>query len=180
MDVLVQLEEAPANSLLLAHVNSVPSPLGSERTSRDVVTLYAEPSPESVALALAAAMESRRDVDGEGADAMRHLAISPERGAVGDAAWRDDLTGQLMSEDVDIPLAMLHETATRLLHDCGHLIRAMAAGLAMPDWPEGMRRAINFTFAPAMLAPAVGAAAGDGFLDSLREADGAGYDFYGD
>jgi heme A synthase len=75
---------------------------------------------------------------------------------------------------------MLRETAASLLLECGHLIRAMSAGLSMPDWPEGVRRAINFTFAPAMLAPAVGAAAGDALLASLREADGGGYDFAGD
>src|SRR6266576_2698857 len=59
MDVLVMLEESPDHSPVLAHVNSVPSPLASsERPSRDIVTLYGEPNPESLALALAAAVES--------------------------------------------------------------------------------------------------------------------------
>ena len=60
MDVLVMLEEGSDHSPVLAHVNSVPSPLDAERPSRDVVTLYGEPSPESLALALAAAVESHR------------------------------------------------------------------------------------------------------------------------
>ena len=61
MDVLVMLEENPDHSPVLAHVNTVPSPLASaERPSRDVVTLYGAPSLESLALALAAAVECHR------------------------------------------------------------------------------------------------------------------------
>ena len=52
MDILVMLEDNPEHSTMLAHVNSVPAPLNSERPSRDVVTLYGVPSPESLALAL--------------------------------------------------------------------------------------------------------------------------------
>src|SRR5207253_4160517 len=88
MDILVMLEENPDHSPVLAHVNSVPSPLhSSERPSRDIVTLYGEPNPESLALALAAAVESHRTNDGR-TEAIRHLGIWPERGAGGDAAWR--------------------------------------------------------------------------------------------
>ena len=47
MDVLVMLEDRPEHSTVLAHVNSVPSPLNSERPSRDVVTLYGDATPES-------------------------------------------------------------------------------------------------------------------------------------
>jgi hypothetical protein len=59
----------------------------------------------------------------------------------------------------------------------------MVAGLLMPDWPEGVRRAISFTVAPAMLpaalAPSMGGFGSDALLlDSLREADG--YDVEGD
>jgi hypothetical protein len=43
MDVLVMLEESPDHSPVLAHVNSVPSPLSSERPARDIVTLYGVP-----------------------------------------------------------------------------------------------------------------------------------------
>jgi hypothetical protein len=50
MDVLVMLEDGSDHSPVLAHVNSVPSPLDADRPSRDVVTLYSVPSPESLAL----------------------------------------------------------------------------------------------------------------------------------
>ena len=177
MDVLVQLEEGPAYSSVLAHVNSVPSPLGSDRPSRDVVTLYGVPSPESLALALAAAVESQRG-GVEGGSSMRHLGIWPERGAIGDAAWRDRVTGQLMSRDVVIPLDQLRDTAGELLGECGHLFRRLLAGLLTPDWPEGTRRAITFSFTPA---PALaGVLGGEGFLDLVREGDGTSYDHEGD
>ena len=177
MDVLVQLEESSEHSSVLAHVNSVPSPLDSRAASRDVVTLYGVPSPESLALALAAAVESHRG-GRLGANVMQHLGIWPERGAVGDAAWRDPATGQLMTRDLDIPLERLRETAGELLADCGQLLRRLLAGLVMPDWPEGARRAINFTLAPLPALP--GVPCGDGLLDLVREADGSGYDFDGD
>ena len=63
MDVLVLIEENPDHSPVLAHVNSVPGPQHSDRPPRDVVTLYGVPSPESLALALAAAVESHRAAD---------------------------------------------------------------------------------------------------------------------
>ena len=179
MDVLVMLEEHPEHSPVLAHVNSVPTPLQSERPSREVVTLYGVASPESLALALAAAVESRRSSQ-ERSDAIRHLGIWPERGAIGDAAWRDGATGQLMTSDLDIPLEILRETARELLSECGALIKRLVAGLSMPDWPEGARRAISFTFSPVMALPTVGAAQLDATLEMLREADGLTYDTEGD
>lgn len=114
MDVLVMLEDGSDHPLVLAHVNSVPSSLDAERPSRDVVTLYGEPSPESLALVLAAAVESHRSGD-DHADAIRHLGVWAERGAIGDAAWRDGATGQLMTQDMDIPLEILHATAGQLV-----------------------------------------------------------------
>jgi hypothetical protein len=177
VDILVQLEERPAHSLVLAHVNSVPSPLASERPSRDVVTLYGVPSAESLALALAAAVESRRN-GGDGADAIRHLGIWPERGAVGDAAWRDRATGQLMTRDLDIPLERLRDVAGQLLGECGQLLRRLLAGLAMPDWPEDARRAINFSLAPQ--AAFAGGMSGDALLALVREGDASAYDHDGD
>lgn len=177
MDVLVQIEEGPAHSPVLAHVNSVPSPLGAGRPSRDVVTLYGVPSPESLALALAAAVESQR-AGVEGGSAMRHLGIWPERGAIGDAAWRDRVTGQLVSRDVVIPLDRLRDTAGELVAECGQLFRRLLAGLLTPDWPEGTRRAISFSFTPA---PALaGVLGGEAFLDLVREGDGTSYDHEGD
>ena len=92
--------------------------------------------------------------------------------------------GQLMTEDLDIPFDTLAESARRLLGECGSLIRQMVAGLLMPEWPEGVRRAISFTVAPAMLPAGLAPSIAGGFgsdallLDSLREADG--YDVEGD
>ena len=179
MDILVMLEEDPEHSPVLAHVNSVPSPLNSERPSRDVVTLYGVPSTEALALALAAAVESHRVSDG-GAEVIQHLGIWPERGALGDAAWRDYASGQLITRDVDIPLADLHETARQLLAESGQLIRRLVAGLLMPDWPEGARRAISFSLTPALALSAAASARMDTLLDTVREADAWAYDTEGD
>ena len=179
MDVLVMLEEGSDHSAVLAHVNSVPSPLNAERPSRDVVTLYGAPSPESLALVLAAAVESHRSGEERG-DAIRHLGVWPERGAIGDAAWRDGATGQLMTQDLDIPLEILHATAGRLLSECGQLIRRLAAGLTMPDWPEGARRAINISLGPVLELTAGARARVDTMLDNVREADGLTFEYEGD
>jgi hypothetical protein len=179
MDVLVMLEEDPSHSPVLAHVNSAPAPLGSHRTSRDVVTLYGDPTAESLALALAAAVESRRS-PGARDDAIWHLGVWPERGAVGDAAWRDEVTGQLMTRDLDIPFATLLGTAQALLGECGQAIRRMLAGLRMPDWPEGTRRSLLVSFHPAFAAPMLGEGSGDSLLAAFREADGITFDGEGD
>ena len=179
MDILVMLEDNPEHSTVLAHVNSVPAPLNSERPPRDVVTLYGVPSPESLALALAAAVESRRMPD-ERSDTIRHLGVWPERGAIGDAAWRDMSTGQLVTRDLDIPLETLVNTARQLLGESGSLIRRLVAGLAMPDWPEGARRAISFSFTPMVAMSLPGAPQLDALLESLREGAGLTYDNEGD
>ncbi len=196
MDVLVMVEEGPDHSSALAHVNSVPAPIHSDRPPRDVVTIYGVPSPESLALALAAAVESRRlgppdaPDDGAGGNSpgaslggaavIRHLGLWSERGAVGDAAWRDVQTGQLMTRDLVIPLDVLTNTAEQLLAECGQMIRRLAAGLAMPDWPEGARRAISFSLTSAPELTAAAQARLDSLLDTLREADGLAYDSDGD
>lgn len=188
MDILVLLEDgperappgAPAGSYAsgdhagpLAHVNSVAPATPFEGAPREVVTLYGTPDAESLAYALAAAVEGFR-MGGDHVGAIRHLGVWTEHGAVGDAAWRDQRTGQLLTEDLEIPAARLRETAGRLLGETGSLIRSMVAGLLMPDWPEGARRAINFSFTPSGSLPAfAGVGTGDvEFLDSLREADG--------
>ena len=178
MDVLVMLEETPEHSAVLAHVNSVPSPLSSERPSRDVVTLYGEATLESLALALAAAVESHRE-SAERSDMIRHLGLWPERGAIGDEAWRDDETGKLITRDLAIPLDAIRTTANRLLEECGISIRRLLAGLSMPDWPEGSRRAITFTLTPFALS-AAGGARFDALLEGYRLADGDFYDSEGD
>ena len=178
MDVLVMLEENPDHSPVVAHVNSVPAPLNTERPTREVVTLYGTPTSEALALALAAAVESARGGH-ESADVIRHLGVWPERGAVGDAAWRDELTGQLVTRDLDIPFETLRETSAKLLSECGQVIQRLVAGLLMPDWPEGARRAITFTLTPVFASPALAAGA-DAWLDTFREADGLAFEGEGD
>jgi hypothetical protein len=180
MDILVMLEENPDHSPVLAHVNSVPSPLhSSERPSRDIVTLYGAPTPESLALALAAAVESHRSKAGNTGEAIRHLGVWPERGAVGDAAWRD-ASGQLVTSDLEISLETLHSTARQLLVECGQLIRRLVAGLSMPDWPEGSRRAISVSIGPIMGLTGPVFAPLEAMLERLREADGLAFDTEGD
>lgn len=150
MDILVMLEESPEHSSVLAHVDSVPSAVDSERRSRDVVTLYGLATPQSLALALAALVDSLR---GEyPAGTVRHFAISGEGGASGDMAWRDASTGRLMSRDLTITREQLYETAEALLGACGSDIRRLVAGLQMADWPEGSRRAISFSLTQPALA----------------------------
>ena len=185
MDILVMLEENPEHSPVLAHVNSVPSSLDVERPSRDIVTIYGEPSAESLALALAAAVEIHRGSRRVGepltsASAIRHLGVWPERGGVGDAAWRDATTGQLVTRDLEIPLEILHATAAQLLGECGQLIRRLVAGLSMPDWPEGARRAINVTLGPIVGLTAPVFRPLESALDAWREADGLAFDYEGD
>jgi hypothetical protein len=180
MDILVMLEENPDHSPVLAHVNSVPSPLhSSERPSRDIVTLYGEANAESLALALAAAVESHRTNDGGRTEAIRHLGVWPERGAVGDAAWRD-ASGQLVTSDLEIPLETLHITAKQLLLESGQLIRRLVAGLSMPDWPEGARRAISVSIGPIMGLTAPVFAPLETVMERLREADGLAFETEGD
>ncbi|MBW8838827.1 MAG: hypothetical protein JF602_03075 [Gemmatimonadetes bacterium] len=180
MDVLVMLEENPDHSPVLAHVNSVPSPLNSaERPSRDIVTLYGAPSAESLALALAAAVECHRSTDAN-MESIRHLGVWPERGAIGDAAWRDVTTGQLMTRDLEIPLEILNSTAGRLLAECGQLIRRLVAGLSMPDWPEGARRAITVSIGPIVGLTAPVFAPLETMLDRMREAEGLTFEAEGD
>ena len=184
MDILVMLEENPEHSPVLAHVNSVPSPLEVERPSRDIVTIYGEPSAESLALALAAAVEIHRGRSGvvelPSMSAIRHLGVWPERGALGDAAWRDASTGQLITRDLEIPLDILHATAKQLLSECGQLIRRLVAGLSMPDWPEGARRAINVTLGPIVGLTAPVFRPLESALEAWREADGLAFDYEGD
>lgn len=185
MDILVMLEENPEHSAVLAHVNSVPSPLDVERPSRDIVTIYGEPNAESLALALAAAVEIHRGQRGVGqqvssTSAISHLGVWPERGALGDAAWRDGVTGQLVTRDLEIPLDILHATAGQLLAECGQLIRRLVAGLSMPDWPEGARRAINVTLGPIVGLTAPVFRPLESALDAWREADGLAFDYEGD
>jgi hypothetical protein len=180
MDILVMVEENSDHSTVLAHVNSMPAPLhGSERPSRDIVTVYGDPTVETIALALAAAVESHRDSEQSRVDTIRHLGIWAERGAVGDAAWRDE-DGQLVTRDLLIPIEQLHATARQLLDECGQLIRRLAAGLNMPDWPEGARRSISISLGPIAGITAPLFAPLEAILERLREAEGLAFEAEGD
>lgn len=170
MDILIMLDEAhesPNN--LLAHVNSVPE-RDSERPAREVITMYGEPDPERLALALAAAVESHREAN-IGPGAMRHMGVWPERGALGDSAWRD-ATGALVAYDINIPVERLQATSRDLLRDCGAMIGRLLAGLLMPDWPEGARRSIRVSLDRAYVLPALASSPLDSILEAMREGDG--------
>ena len=170
MDVFVRLQEPPEQSPVLAQVNSVPAAQASENSARTVVTLFGVPNAESLALALAAALESRDGSPGDDPLAVtRNVGVWPERGAIGDAAWLDRSTGQVVTREVQIPLAVLLETAGRLLSDCGQGIRRLLAGLLMPGMTEDSSRALAFSFAPAAAGARL---SGESLLASLREADG--------
>lgn len=176
MDILVMVEENSDQSSVLAHVNSIPAPLhGVERPSRDIVTVYGLPTAETVALALAAAVESHRDSEKGHSDTIRHLGIWAERGAVGDAAWRGT-DGQLVTRDLLIPIEQLHETARQLLAECGQLIGRLVAGLNMPDWPEGARRAISVSLGPIAGITAPVFAPLEAIVERLREAEGLAFE----
>jgi hypothetical protein len=142
-----------------------------------VVTLFGDPTPERLAMALAVAVEAHRGPF-ERSDAIRHVALWPERGAVGDTAWRDETSGDLVTHDIAISNEVLTDTAGDLLHECGRSIRRLVAGLTMPDWPEGSRRAIRFSLNSPSLLP-VGQLR-DSVLDSYRQADGLGVDSEGE
>lgn len=179
MDFLVMLEESPEQSPVLARVDSVPAVLSPERRARDVVTLYGTPRTESLALALAAAMESHR-TGGDYVGAFRHLGLWPERGAVGDEAWRDTKTGDLVTRDLDFPLDVLNPAAHELLARVGTKLQRLIAGLAMPDWPEGVLRAISISIEPVADHARGAINRLDEFLDKFREADALTFEYEGD
>ncbi len=164
----------------LAYVRGVPL-AGDVRTfgapragvGREVITLCGDVGADGLALALAAALESRRAPGCDVPGAVRYLGVWAEAGAVGDVAWRDRDTGQLHSADLAVAASTLRVNADRLLVCCGALLRQTTAKLSMADWPEGVRRAISFSFtAPDDLQPFVGDDVTDQLLASLREADG--------
>jgi hypothetical protein len=179
MDVLVMLDEPRDQSPVLARVNSVPAPQDSEQPSRDVVTLYGEPTPDAVALALAAAVECHRSAPASGAGSLESIGqvgVWPECGAVGDAAWRDD-SGALVTRDLKIPSEVLHATATQLLRECGQVIGRLVASLSMPDWPEGARRAITVSLGPILELTAPVVKPLEAMVERWREADSLAYEY---
>ena len=187
MDFLVMLEEGVDLSPVLARVDSVPSAFSHERCDRDVVTLYGVPETASLALALAAAVESHRT--GVGPGTFRHLGLLVGRGAVGDAAWRDTTTGEIVTSDLDIPLVGRQQAvedreeevavAAGGLQD-GERVQRLVAGLSMPDWPEGARRAISITLDPVIEPTRAALAKIESVLDIFRESDGMAFELEGD
>lgn len=167
LDVMVLWDQEPGMSPAIARVRSVASPETAESPSRDVVTLYGQPTAESLALALAAAVEARK----QGILATREFDVTELDGAVGGSTLRDRSTGELIRSDLKIPLTVLRETAKDLLAEGGQAIRRLLAGLLMSDWPEGTRRALSF-----QLAAAGSPARTSDMLAAVREADGADYD----
>ena len=181
MDILVLLAESDdsidgtaSGAVPIAHVRSAPDASGFDagfrRGAREVVTLYGVAEADRLAVAIAAAFEGRR-AEGIPADAIRRFGVWADRGAVGDVAWRDRNTGQLVTQDVSISAAAIAGTAGRLLIEHGHAIRQTIAGLAMTDWPEGTRRAIQVSLGH-LGQPLADSRADDALLASLREADG--------
>lgn len=163
MDVMVQWDPTEDERAAFARVNAVASPETLESPTRDIVTLYGEPTPESFALALAASVEARKR-SGVGYTT-GDIRLSAEDGAVGETSYRDVKSGEIIRRELSIPLTVLKETAAEILAEGGQGIRRLLAGLRMPDWPEGARRALGFQFAAA---PAKGSA---DTLAAHREAD---------
>ena len=91
-----------------------------------------------------------------------------------------DIELQLVTTDLEISLDTLHTTANQLLSECGQLIRRLVAGLSMPDWPEGARRAISISIGPIMGITAPVFAPVDGWMERLREADALAFETEGD
>lgn len=188
MDIFVLLAEtddsvdltAAGDSLPIAHVRSTPDSsvydAGFGRGAREIVTLYGTAEPDRLAVAIAAVFEGRC-AEGTPPDAVRRLGVWADRGAVGDVAWRDRVTGQVVTQNMAISAAAIAGTAGRLLLEHGRAIRQTIAGLAMPDWPEGTHRAIQVSLG-YVGGPFARVGAADALLASLREADGYddGYD----
>ncbi len=168
MEVMVHWDESNGSRSEVARVSSVASPDTLESPTREVVTLYGVPTPELLALALAAAVEARKAAHDR--PATREVHISESSDAVGDARWRDRATGEMIRDDLVIPLTVLKETAGDLLKECGQGIRRLLARLLMKDWPEGTRRALTLELAVA--APVRSSDA----LATMREADAGNFD----
>ena len=167
MDVTVRWDETTAGSSSIARLSAVASPDTLESPFRNVVTLFGVPTAESLALALAAAVEARKASHDDAA--LPRLDVSDVHGATGDSAWRDKRTGEVIRREMTIPLTVLRETAADLLHEGGHTIRRLLAGLLMPDWPEGTQRSLTMQLAVA------GATTGADTLQAMREADAGNF-----
>jgi hypothetical protein len=164
MDVMVQWDDSVRSTSSFARVSAVASPESLEAPTREIVTLYGTPTPESLALALAAALEARKASSGVSLTT-GDLHLTETQGAIGDAEWHDRDTGEVIRRELAIPFTVLRETARDLLAEGGQSIRRLLAGLLMPDWPEGTRRALSFQLAVA------GKPRTSDMLAEMREAD---------
>lgn len=171
MDVMVEWDQTTSETESIARVSAVASPETLETPTRELVTLYGVPTPESLALALAAAVEARK-ASVSSPVATRDLRLSASSGAVGDSAYTDVRTGEIIRRELSIPLTVLTETASELLAEGGNSIRRLLAGLLMPDWPEGTRRALTLQLAVA----GAGRRSDTVTLDALRLADAANFE----
>lgn len=147
MDVMVEWDQT-TESGALARVAAVPNAETLESPTREVVTLYGTPTPESLALALATSLEVRKAGAGT-LLATGEFQVSVADGAVGDGSYHDRRTGEIIRRELSIPLTVLRETAAELLHEGEQGIRRLIAGLLMPEWPEGTRRALTLQVASA-------------------------------
>jgi hypothetical protein len=86
----------------------------------------------------------------------------------------------LVTSDLEISLETLHVTAGQLLAECGQVIRRLVAGLSMPDWPEGARRAISVSIGPIVGITAPVFAPLESVIERMREADGLAFETEGD
>lgn len=163
MDVMVQWDQGNDDTAAFARVSAVSSRETLEHPTRDIVTLYGEPTPESFAMALAASVEARKAA-GIGYTT-GEFRISTVDGAVGETSSQDARTGEIIRRELAIPLTVLAETAQEILREGGQGIRRLLAGLLMAEWPEGTRRALGFQFAPAPVGRT------SDTLAALREAD---------
>lgn len=163
MDVMVQWDPTAEERVTLARVNAVASPETLEAPTREIVTLYGDPTAESLALALAASLEARKRA-GVGYTT-GDLRVTAGEGAVGETAFRDLRSGEVITRELAIPLTVLAETAQEILREGGQGIRRLLAGLLQAEWPEGTRRALGYQFAVASAGP------NSDTLAALREAD---------
>lgn len=163
MDVMVQWDPTEEERATVARVNAVASPETLEAPTREIVTLYGEPTPQSFALALAASVEARKR-NGVGYTT-GEFRITAAEGAIGETSYRDMKSGEIIRRELSIPLTVLTETAEEILREGGQGIRRLLAGLLQADWPEGTRRALGFQFAAAPVGRS------SDTLAALREAD---------
>jgi hypothetical protein len=163
MDMMVQWDPSEEERAAFARLNAVASTETSESPTREIVTLYGEPTPETFALALAASVEARKR-SGVGYTT-GEIRLSTADGAVGETLYRDVNSGEIIRRELAIPLTVLKETAAEILAEGGQSIRRLLAGLQMAEWPEGARRALGFQFAAAPVGR------NSDTLAVLREAD---------